>query len=175
MSALRKEVLEMNEWRQLPKPGKHTGVIGTGTANLWEWTLSYREESATTTSPTLSSGSWECSEQTNSVEANKLELTAINKTIFLATRQQPLKETGTNVFLFAITETLAGFKKEDPPVKKKLPVGVGVVEYLVKLGMQPGAEQKVVATGDWSLIAFYSCCELVNTRSRAKRPIQSKP
>lgn len=55
----------------------------------------------------------------------------------------------------AIAETLAGFEKEDPPVEKKLPVGVDVVEYLVKLGMEPGAEQKVLATGDWGLIAFY--------------------
>ena len=74
MSALRREVLEMDEWRRLPRPGKHTGGTGIGTANLWEWTLSYREESATTTSPTWSSGSWECSERASSVKANKLEL-----------------------------------------------------------------------------------------------------
>jgi hypothetical protein len=82
-------------------------------------------------------------------------LAAINKTISLATRQQPLKEEGSNGFLVAIAETLAGFEKEDPPVMKKLPVGVDVVEYLVKLGMEPGAEEKVLATGDWSLISFY--------------------
>jgi hypothetical protein len=46
-------------------------------------------------------------------------LAAINKTISLATNNQPLKEVGTNNFLFAISDTtLAGFAKEDPLVKK---------------------------------------------------------
>jgi hypothetical protein len=89
MSALQKEVLEMDEWRRLPKPGKHTGVIGTGTANLWEWTLSYREESTAATSPTSSSGSWECSEQANSVEANKLELQQFRLRSQPLTRRSP--------------------------------------------------------------------------------------
>jgi hypothetical protein len=41
-------------------------------------------------------------------------LAAINKTTSLATHQQQLKEVGTNSFLFAISEMLAGFEKEDP-------------------------------------------------------------
>jgi hypothetical protein len=74
-----------------------------------------------------------------------------------------------HVFLFAVAETLAGFKKEDPPVEKKLPVGVDVVEYLVKLGMQPGAEQKVMAMGDWSLIAFYYLLQIGEYTVKGKK------
>ena len=34
----------MEEWRRLPQPGQHVGVIGKPTAALWEWTLTYRLE-----------------------------------------------------------------------------------------------------------------------------------
>jgi hypothetical protein len=66
MSVLANEVLEMDEWRRLPRPGRHTGEIGSGIANLWEWTLSFREECPTMSSPGQSSASWEWSERENS-------------------------------------------------------------------------------------------------------------
>lgn len=50
---------------------------------------------------------------------------------------------------------LEGWRKKDEPVMKKLPVEVDVPEYLVKLGLVPGASGLVRATGDLALIAFY--------------------
>ena len=54
-SALRTEVLEMDEWRRLPKPGRHTGKNGVATANLFGWTITCRgsasKKSATQLSP----------------------------------------------------------------------------------------------------------------------------
>lgn len=41
-SVLRTEVLGMDEWGRLPKPGRHTGKSGVSTANLFEWTISCR-------------------------------------------------------------------------------------------------------------------------------------
>jgi hypothetical protein len=97
-------------------------------------------------------------------------LAAINKTISLATRQQPLKENGTSNFLFAIAETISGFAKEDPPVEKKLPVAVDVVEYLVKRGYHmPDADEQSRAVGDWSLIAFYYLLRIGEYTVKGKR------
>lgn len=46
ISVLRQEVIKMEEWRRLPKPGRHIGSTGRPTANLWEWTLTYRGQSS---------------------------------------------------------------------------------------------------------------------------------
>jgi hypothetical protein len=73
MSVLGREVSGMEEWRRLPKPGQHIGKIGNGTANLWDWTLSYRE-SPTTTSHGQSSDSWECSETESLVQEARFEV-----------------------------------------------------------------------------------------------------
>jgi hypothetical protein len=96
-------------------------------------------------------------------------LAAINKTISLATRQQPLKENGTSNFLFAISETISGFAKEDPPVEKKLPIAVDVVEWLVKQGLIPEAEERERAVGDWALIAFYYLLRIGEYTVKGKR------
>jgi len=42
LSALQMKGLEMDEWRRLPRSGKFVGAIGEPTANLWDWTLTYR-------------------------------------------------------------------------------------------------------------------------------------
>ena len=54
---------------------------------------------------------------------------------------------GTKFFLPKIAQTLDGWAKEDPPTVKKLPVEVDVVEWLVRCGMEPGADEKTRATG----------------------------
>ena len=40
---LRMQATGMDAWRRLPKIGKFTGGTGVGIANLWDWTLIYRE------------------------------------------------------------------------------------------------------------------------------------
>ena len=44
ISILRMQVFGMDEWRRLPRLGKHIGSTGKPTANLWEWTLTFREQ-----------------------------------------------------------------------------------------------------------------------------------
>ena len=43
ISLLRMQVSTLDGWRRLPRTGKHIGKIGPAIANLWEWTLTYRE------------------------------------------------------------------------------------------------------------------------------------
>lgn len=50
---------------------------------------------------------------------------------------------------------LEGFRKEDLPTFKKLPVEVDVPEFLCMLGLMWGATALASATGDLALIAFY--------------------
>ena len=48
-----------------------------------------------------------------------------------------------------------GWRKEDTPTKKKLPVGIDVPEFLAELGMGKDATEMVKAVGDYAVIAFY--------------------
>ena len=47
------------------------------------------------------------------------------------------------------------WRKEDPPTKKKLPVGINVLELLAELGMEKYATEMVKAVGDCAIITFY--------------------
>jgi hypothetical protein len=42
LSALQMKGLEMDEWQGLPRSGRFVGAIGEPTANLGDWTLTYR-------------------------------------------------------------------------------------------------------------------------------------
>ena len=44
--------------------------------------------------------------------------------------------------------------KEDPPTKKKFPVGIYVPEFLAELGIEKDATEMVKAVGDFAVIAF---------------------
>ena len=48
-----------------------------------------------------------------------------------------------------------GWKKEDPPTLKKLPVKADIPELLSQLGAQPSANELDKAIGDLTIIAFY--------------------
>ena len=50
---------------------------------------------------------------------------------------------------------MEGWRKEDSPTKKKLPVGIDVPEFLAGLGMGKYATEMVKAFGDCAMIAFY--------------------
>jgi hypothetical protein len=72
---------------------------------------------------------------------------------------------------------LDGWRKKDEPVMKKLPVEVDVPEYLVKLGLVPGASELVKATGDLSLIAIYYLLRIgeyttKGSRNESKQTVQ---
>ena len=50
---------------------------------------------------------------------------------------------------------LNGWRKEDPPTEKKLPVEANIPEYLCHIGMCSSATPLEVTAGDLTLIAFY--------------------
>jgi hypothetical protein len=50
---------------------------------------------------------------------------------------------------------LDGWRKDDDPVMKKLPVEVDIPEYLVRIGLLPAATEMMKASGDLSLVAYY--------------------
>ena len=74
LSALRMKVFEMEEWRRLPKPGRHIGRIGTPTASLWDWTLTYREEEHGKSLSWQSEPTWHRSEEASGAMAARSEL-----------------------------------------------------------------------------------------------------
>ena len=82
-------------------------------------------------------------------------LTSIGQTICLATNKNPTKVEGSDKFLPRISQMLDGFRKDDPPTLKKLPVEVDVPELLCMLGLMSGAPALASAVGDLALIAFY--------------------
>ena len=49
-SVLRMKHSTLEEWRRLPKTGKHIGPIGVPLSGLWEWTLRYRTPHSITAS-----------------------------------------------------------------------------------------------------------------------------
>lgn len=50
---------------------------------------------------------------------------------------------------------LTGWKKVDPPMVKKLPVAINVLELLSAVGLEPSANELDKAIGDLVLIVFY--------------------
>jgi hypothetical protein len=74
---------------------------------------------------------------------------------------------------------LDGWKKADPPSRKKLPVEVDVPELLVKWGVVMGAAALATVVGDLTLIAFYFLLRvgeytIKNKRNESKQTIPFK-
>ena len=83
-------------------------------------------------------------------------ITAVGTTIALATGHNPTKMVGAQDKLVPrLTQMLAGFKKEDPPTIKKLPIEVDIPEYISLCSLRPAATEHTRATADLILIAFY--------------------
>ena len=73
---------------------------------------------------------------------------------------------------------MEGCRKEDPPTKKILPVGIGVPVFLVDLGMSKDATEMVKAVGDCNVISFYYLLQersyTVKKRNKTKQTVQFK-
>ena len=74
---------------------------------------------------------------------------------------------------------LEGWKQEDPPTLKKLPVEADIPEYIANIGYLPGATKTQKAIGDLVLIAFYYLLRVGEyttkaTRNNSKRTVQFK-
>ena len=54
-----------------------------------------------------------------------------------------------------LAQMFAGWKKEDPPTIKKLPVGVDIPEYISLCSLRPSATERDRAAADLIIIAFY--------------------
>jgi hypothetical protein len=104
-------------------------------------------------------------------------LTSIGQTICLARNTNPTKVEGGTKFIPRLSQMIDGFRKEDPPVRKKLPVEVDVPELLCTLGMLASATAKDNAVGDLVLLAFYFLWRVgeytvKNTRNYSKQTQQ---
>ncbi len=81
-------------------------------------------------------------------------LSAIGKEISLAIEVNPVKLAGSEKMVPRLAQTLDGWRKDDGPVMKKLPVEADVPELLVKLAMIDGSPF-IQAVADLATIAFY--------------------
>ena len=104
-------------------------------------------------------------------------LSAVNTTIALDRDEQPFKVKGSKDFLPLISQTLAGWAKEDPGTSKKMPVEVDVPEFLAELGRKEEADEMTKAVGDLSLMAFYFLLRVgeytvKSTRNEGKQTVQ---
>ena len=82
-------------------------------------------------------------------------LKAVGQTITLAYEGNPTKAKGSEKVVPRLQQALDGWRKEDPPTLKKLPVEADVPEFLAGLGRAADASTLVTAIGDYTLIAFY--------------------
>ena len=73
----------------------------------------------------------------------------------MATGVNPTKVAGSEKFLLQLQIQLAGYTKEDPPTKKKLPVEADVPELLIDMAYTNKEDTFAQATADLALIAFY--------------------
>jgi len=82
-------------------------------------------------------------------------ITAIGQTISLDTGINPTKEEHGQRLIFPIRLMMDGWRKEDPPTEKKLPVEADVPEFMANIGRQAHATPLQQTIGDLALIAFY--------------------
>ena len=69
---------------------------------------------------------------------------------------------------------MEGWRKEDPPTKKTLPVGIDVPEFLTELGMEKYATEMVKAVGNCTVIALYNLLQVGEYIVKNKDMKQSK-
>ena len=80
---------------------------------------------------------------------------AIRQEIALVCGTNPTKVAGSKKLLPRISQTLDGWRKEDPPTTKQLPVEANVPELLSKRGCNGNTTELDRAIEDLTLIAFY--------------------
>ncbi len=105
-------------------------------------------------------------------------LTAVGTTIALATGCNPTKMNGAQDKLIPrVAQMMAGWKKEDPPTTKKLPVGIDIPEYISQCSLRPTATEQEKSAADLILIAFYYLLRIgeytvKGTRNSTKQTVQ---
>jgi hypothetical protein len=104
---------------------------------------------------------------------------AIRQEIALVCGTNPTKVAGSKKLLPRISQTLDGWRKEDPPTTKQLPVEANVPELLAKRGCNGNTPELDRAIGDLTLIAFYYLLQIreytiKGTRTETKQTVQFK-
>ena len=82
-------------------------------------------------------------------------ITAVGQAIALVCGTNPTKDAGSKKLLPRIAQTLDGWRKEDPPTTKQLPVEADVPKLLVERGRTGNTTELDWAIGDLTLTAFY--------------------
>jgi len=106
-------------------------------------------------------------------------ITAVGQEIALACGTNPTKMTGSERLLPRLSQILDGWRKEDPPTTKQLPVEADVPELLAETGRDGSATALDRAIGDLTLIAFYYLLRIgeytiKGTRNETKQTVQFK-
>jgi hypothetical protein len=96
-------------------------------------------------------------------------ITAVGQEVALVCGQNPTKVTGSEKLLPRLAQTFDGWRKEDPPTTKQLPVEADVPELLVERGRDGNATPLDEAIGDLSLIAFYYLLRIGEYTVKGKR------
>ena len=76
-------------------------------------------------------------------------------TVNLAYEGNPTKAQGEKNSVPLLAQIMEGWRKEDPPTKGKIPLGIDVPEFLAGLEMEKDATEMVKAVGDCAVITFY--------------------
>ena len=106
-------------------------------------------------------------------------ITAIGQEVALVCGSNPTKILGSDKLLPRLSQTFDGWRKEDPPTTKQLPVEADVPELLAERGRDGTASSLDQAIGDLTLIAFYYLLRIgeytiKGTRNETKQTVQSK-
>jgi len=106
-------------------------------------------------------------------------LTAIGQTVALACDANPKKVVGSERLLPQLQIMLDGYRKVEPPTRKKLPVQADVVELFVNAAYHQGSSLAQQAVADLTLIAFYYLLcigeyTIKGSRNNTKQTVQFK-
>ena len=96
-------------------------------------------------------------------------ITPVGQEIALACGTNPTKIVGSEKLLPRLSQTLDGWRKEDPPTTKQLPVEADVPELLAENGRDGNASELDTAVGDLTLIAFYYLLRIGEYTIKGKR------
>ena len=74
---------------------------------------------------------------------------AVGQSITLACGTNPTKLVGFDKMILGLQQTPDGWRKDDPPMKKQLPVEADVLTYVGDLGRMAGATELIGQLGIW--------------------------
>jgi hypothetical protein len=96
-------------------------------------------------------------------------ITAVGQTISMAVGDNQTKVLGSDKFLPALQIMIEGYAKDDPPMRKMLPIESDVPELLVDLGYSTSGTLHTQAVGDLTLIAYYYLLQIGEYTVKSKQ------